>query len=689
MRRSIRLLAIAATVACGSLISSPNYSSTCCAQASVEPSVSAEPTVGKTNVPIRKVVLFSSGVGYFEHSGSVEGDASTQLQFGASQINDVLKSLVLEDSGGNVSSVSYASQDPLDKTLKSFQVDITADPSLDQLLNQLRGAKVTVALPTEQVDGTILGVEKRLMPAGNNKPYESAVLNLVSDGAIRSIGLSDIRNIRLDDPELQDELTKALAALAGARDQDKKPVTIHFSGQGKRDVLMGYVVQTPVWKTSYRLVLGGANESQGKLQGWAIVENQTDNDWNDVQLSLVSGRPISFIEDLYQPLYVDRPTVGPQQIASVGPQIYESGIVAQQMAAANTDGNRTKSAIEDSMAGEAAAPMDITQSIQAIASTAKIGELFQYSIGKVNLPRQSSAMLPIVTDPIEVQKISIYNRAVLVGNPLNGARLKNTTGKHLLGGPLTVFEADSYAGDAQIDDLPPGQDRLISYGIDLQTHVDSTSDGGTDETLTAKIVGGVLQVTHQYVMTTVYDAQNKSDHDKTLLIEHPFQQGDWKLIDTPDPVEKTDLLDRFEEVVPAGKTADFVVKERRIADETFAMTDGDIDSTLAYVKNGAIPQKVKEALQKAAAMKQSLADLQRQMEADQAREQGIVSDQSRIDQTLRTISENTQLYARLLEKLNKQESELDKLRSDESDLTQQTTDQQKQLADYLSSLNVG
>ena len=112
------------------------------------------------------------------------------------------------------------------------------------------------------------------------------------------------------------------------RDQDKKPVTINFTGDGERHVRIGYVVETPVWKTSYRLILPAGAQDKPKIQGWAIVENQTDNDWNGVQLSLVSGRPISFIQDLYQPLYIPRPVVQPELYVSLTPQQYDGGIAA-------------------------------------------------------------------------------------------------------------------------------------------------------------------------------------------------------------------------------------------------------------------------------------------------------------------------------------------------------------------------
>jgi len=285
----------------------------------------------RTDVPIKSVVLFSSGVGYFEHAGTVRGDGSTELRFKTAQINDILKSLVLSDlDGGRVTTITYPSQDPISKTLRSFQVDITNNPTMASLLNQLRGARVTIQYQAEKLTGTILGVEYRAKPVDKGDPIQVPVLNLLTGAMIRSFDLTAIASLTLDDPQLQDELTKALVALSQARDQDKKPVTINFVGSGERRVRIGYVVETPIWKTSYRLMM---NDKNGSLQGWAIVENQTESDWNNVSLSLVSGRPISFIMDLYQPLYLQRPTVVPELFAGLRPQVYDAGVDANRAAA--------------------------------------------------------------------------------------------------------------------------------------------------------------------------------------------------------------------------------------------------------------------------------------------------------------------------------------------------------------------
>jgi len=673
-----------------------------------------QPATAPADVPVKAVVLYSSGVGYFEHFGTVQGDGSTQLNFKTQQINDILKSLVLQDlDGGKVNAITYPSQDPIAKTLASFQVNISSNPPLAELLNQLRGARVTVGYLSEKVSGIVLGVEKRMIPQENNAPpMESWVMNLLHDATIRQVELNKISDVKIEDPKLQDELTRALTALSQARDKDKKPVSIAFQGQGDRRVRIGYVVETPVWKTSYRLLLsGGGADDKSRLQGWAIVENQTDNDWNDVQLSLVSGRPISFIQDLYQPLYIPRPVVVPEMYASLRPQMYEGGLAdakdaskfgrapqsqrKMETAARNAPAAAAAPAQVGGMGGqlgdaaaELAAPMDAASSVSSVASASKIGELFQYTVGNVTLPRQKSAMLPIITDSIEVEKLSIYNASVLPKNPLNGARVKNTTDKHLLAGPITVLEGSTYAGDAQVDNLPPGEERLLSYGIDLQVKVDATKNRSTNAVQTGKIVKGVLQITRKMVAEQDYLIDNKSDHAKTVIVEHPIRQQ-WKLVDTEKPIETTDTLYRFKGPVEAGKASKLTVKEEIVTGEAIALLNCDPGTMAMYVQTGEIPQPVRDQITKAMQLKQAIMTTEQTINERNGQIAGIAEEQARIRENMKTVDRAGQYYKRLEAKLNEQESQIEKLQSERDDLTKQRETQQKELEEYLNGLNVG
>ncbi len=700
----------------------------------------------QADVPVKVVVLFSSGVGYFEHAGAVTGSTSTELRFKTQQINDILKSLLLQDmGGGKVTTVVYPSQDPIEKTLRSFQVDITGDPSLSALLGQLRGAKVQVVTAAgETLAGTILGVEKK-SKASDKAVIEVWVLNLISGGTIRAVELGDTKKIELEDKQLQEEISKALTALAQARDQDKKPVTINFAGQGERQVRIGYVVETPIWKTSYRLVLPGvgaakdgpeerkgddknaagkAGAEKPKLLGWAIVENQTDNDWANVQLSLVSGRPISFIQDLYRPLYVPRPVVQPELYASLRPQTYEAGMDKADKAVALSDEDRNatglaaappkpaaaalrrglgRKEVEGEAKGAAAngafamekageqlayQPMkDMAASVQSVASAAKVGELFQYTVGNVSLPRQRSAMIPIITDEVEIEKLSIYNPGVLARNPLYGARIKNITGKHLLQGPITVIEGASYAGDAKIDNVPPGQERLISYGIDLQMLVDAKNNKYEDEIIAGRIVKGVLWLSHKHVATQEYLAENKGDQNKMLVIEHGFRAG-WKLVSPEKYAEKTDAIYRFKEPVAAGKSAKVTVVEENVDRQTMGLVGADVGSIEIYTKTAKIPASVKDVLVKAIGLKNAMTDTQRQIQELRKQITDITQEQTRIRENLKTVDRNSEYGNRLLKKLNDQETAIEKLQASVKESQGSFDQQRKDLESYLMATTV-
>jgi len=707
----------ALSIAAGALVSvTPSFA---------EPAPATQPAAVQADVPVKAVVLFSSGVGYFEHFGTVKGDGSTELRFKTNQINDILKSLILQDlDGGRVNTIQYPSQDPIAKTLSSFQIDISANPSLAGLLNQLRGAKVSVVAAEGNLDGVVLGAESRPVPVPQGaQPVNEWILNLLSHGTIKQVSLNKLSSITLEDKKLQDELDRALAALAQSRDQDKKPVTINFTGQGERRVKLGYVVETPIWKTSYRLILNAANVAAGpnapatvnKLQGWAIVENQTDNDWVNVQLSLVSGRPISFVQDLYQPLYIPRPVVKPELYASLKPQTYEGGMANKaenapslSMASSATPGApgqaMKRSAARQNVGGalfggggggggetdEAEkAAMDASASVQSIASASKMGELFQYTVGNVSLPRQKSAMIPIITDDVEVEKLSIYNQSVLEKNPLNGARVKNTTGKHLLQGPITVLDGAAYAGDAQIDNLPPGQERLLSYGIDLQMKVDASDHKQNSSMLSGKIVKGVLYITNKNIDEQTYLAENKGDAEKTLVTEQPRLQ-DWKLIEgETKPIETTDTLYRFKGKVAAGKANKLVVRQEFVTDEAIAILGTNVDQLVFYTQREEIPKAVRDALVDVIARRQEMAAIDNQIVQKNNQLRSYPGEQARIRENIKIFDQNSESRRRLQTKLDAQETEIEGLQAEVQDLQKQRAKKQAEFEKSLEALNVG
>jgi hypothetical protein len=553
------------------------------------------------------------------------------------------------------------------------------------------------------------------------------MLNISTAEGLRSVKMMDVQRVRFTNPVLENELRRALDTLALSHDTLKKSVQLHFSGDGKRKVKVGYVIEAPIWKTSYRLVL----DKDGKpyLQGWAIVENPTDEDWGTVKMALVSGRPISFKMDLYNPLYINRPTVEPELFASLRPQAYEGGFKpeAEALARNRTADEKAKGELKGAggpmqarRSGAAKEAKDMAYEMDAIkksvpsaasgmdrdfarqlgermelgsvassATASKLGDFFQYVIDHpVNLGRQKSALLPIVGKDIEGTRISLYNPNVQVKHPLLGLRFKNTTGVHLSQGPVTVFEGSTYAGDARILDVTPNDERLITYAVDLGTEVIPQNPNGSSRITSVKAVKGIVHVTRRNREEKVYKINNKSEIDRTLVIEHPNRTNQqFKLVDTPKPVEELAAVYRFETKVEAGKSAEYKVAEERDQGEQITLSNAQ-DDTIKFVMNlseasPALKAKLTEALKVKHVWDESRRELQ-QIGADIQR---IAADQDRIRKNLRETPKEAEVYQDYLKKLSAQEKEMDKLTEKQKALMAQEHEARKSFDAFLTNLN--
>lgn len=661
-------------------------------------------------VPLSRVVLFSSGVGYFERDGSVDGDASVELSFRTEQINDMLKSMVLQDlSGGTIAPVTYAPQDPLEKTLSSFAIDISDNPRMADLWDRLRGTRVQVTAE-QPVEGIVFGAEQQEKSVGD-KVMTFDVLNLLTDKGLVEVPLWSVRSIKVLDPKVDGDLRKALDAIDKSRDSEKRPVTLSFKGQGKRDVRIGYLLETPVWKTSYRLV----NEKEGLyLQGWAIVENTTDEDWSNVNLTMVSGRPISFTMDLYQPLYSERPEVAVQVQQAARPQVFAGAIEREEVAAeepmaAGRAGRRLGAMAAPPPPSPAAAPAEYggfgggmgmaqvaAKPVFSLADTGaasmaqggKVGTLFRYAINQpVTVPRKRSAMIPILGQKIDGEMVSVYNRSADAKHPMNGIKLKNTSGLHLMGGPITVFDGGVYGGDALIEDVTPGEERLLTYAMDLAVEVEPATKSAPQQLLSAKIVNGILSLTRKQRMDTVYTVKNSAEEKRTVIVEHPLR-ADWTLLEPKQADERTQTNYRFRLQLEPKQTAKLTVSEECPIVEVVELVSQDVKRINLLVAQPQLDPKVKASLQKLADLQTELADLTAQRTERETRVKEIEQEQNRIRQNMRELDRTSELYKSYVTKLTAQETEFDKLRGEIQQLRQQETDKKAAIADYVKGLNL-
>lgn len=688
-------------------------------------SLAAE-ALGDADLPLKRITLYRSGVGSFEREASLQGDQTVSLRFETSQVNDILKSLVLLDlDGGKVGAVAYASQAPLERRLAGFEVDLSGAPSIETLFRGLRGAKVKLASTDGEIEGTILNVENRktvVPPAqgGNPAHFDEPYVTIVTDKGVRAVAISRVGTFEFADAKLAAELGKALAAIAEQRADRLKSVDLTFNGPaGKaRRVVAAYVHEMPVWKASYRLVLADDKAKKPLVQGWAIVENTTDSDWENVSLSLASGRPVSFTMDLYQPIFGARPNVPVPVPGALAGRSFEDGTRFLARAASGAGGApasapmRASAMVANQVVGEAdrlAAKSDAFYDRQdgslavkgtmgslemgSMASTSQAegveaGEQFLYTVSApVSIQRQRSAMLPILSSEIEARRISIYNPNDGLKNPMRGVSLVNSSGLHLMPGPVAVFDAGVYAGDAQIPHTSRGASRLLAYALDLD--VAARSESRDDQTVAKLVIsnGRIVQSIVQKAQTTYFFDNRDAGRGRTVLVEHPRRYG-WDLVEPKSPIETTASAHRFETEVPAGKPGEFKVVEQTTIGTEIGVTDIDQRTLLHYSTNGAASKAVVDAITKAAQMQGEINGTKARIESLNTESREITQDQSRVRENMGRIDRNSDLYARYMKKLGEQESRVEKITEEQDSARATLKTQEAALNAYLTTLNV-
>ena len=288
--------------------------------------------VGDSNrLPVKRVVLYKNGVGYFEHSARVHGNQELAIDFTTAQLNDVLKSLTVMDLGdGRISGVRYNSIAPLDERLKALRLPFGERVTRSDFLSALRGSRVEVRSGATVVSGRLLSVEQEQRTTDKGVAYQVTAFAVMTDtGEMRNFELGPAVSVRLADRDLNDEVGRYLNLVGSSRARDLRRMTISATGTGDRDIFVSYISEVPVWKSTYRIILPDKPNEKPLLQGWAIVDNTIGEDWKDVQLSLIAGAPQSFIQDISQPLYARRPVVALPQAMMLTPQTHEGTLTGQ------------------------------------------------------------------------------------------------------------------------------------------------------------------------------------------------------------------------------------------------------------------------------------------------------------------------------------------------------------------------
>jgi hypothetical protein len=679
-------------------------------------SASAGETDAGSRLPVRRVVLYKNGVGYFEHSARVHGDQDLAIDFTTSQLNDVLKSLTAVDLGdGHISGVRYNSIAPLDERLKVLRLPFGEQITQVDFLAALRGAHVEVRNGSDTATGRLLSVEKEKRFTEKGESYEVTAFSVISDaGDMRSFDLGSNTSVRLVEHDLNDEVGKYLNLIGSSRARDLRRMTISATGTGDREIFVSYISEVPVWKSTYRIILPEKPNDKPVLQGWAIVDNTVGEDWRDVQLSLIAGAPQSFIQDISRPLYTRRPVVPLPQAAMLTPQTQEAAMSAPAPVVAQTfDANAETSLTIDSQPAAihgggvgggmlraqasngnlkqwvAQSPFDAVAKQQAEADAKDLGDYFEYNLKqKITIGKNQSALVPILQSPIGAEKVTIWNENTR--EIRRALWITNSSGLTLDSGTFNILESDTFAGEGLIETVHPAERRLISYAADPALRVTMEQESSEKPITRIHIVKGLMYLTREQNDSRKYTLHNADAFPREVVIEHPAREN-WKLSEGPKPEETSASYLRFRVAVPAGQTANLQIAEFHPESSEFALTNLDEKQIALITQQRQITSAMQDAFRRVLDQKNKVDSLGTQIKARQHEIETITKDQARVRENMKALkgsAEEKALLQRYAHQLDAQEDRLNALNKEISDLQEKQTQARNQLDQIVQQITL-
>ena len=677
-------------------------------------------------LPVTHVILYKNGVGYFEHAGRVHGSQDINVNFTTAQLNDVLKSLTVLDLGkGRITGVSYNSAAPLERRLGSLRLPVGENPTTAQFLDALRGARLEVRSGSESASGRLLSIEERDLPGKVDQKITVTQISVVSEsGEIRLFDLTPSTSVRVAEKEVNEEVGKYLGLVASTRDQDVRRMTISTAGDGERSLLVSYISEVPVWKSTYRIVI--PSEGKPLLQGWAIVDNTVGEDWNDVELSLVAGAPQSFVQQLSQPYYTRRPVVALPENAMLTPQTHEATIEPQTvvvngqlaspaMIAGGVPGGamggaiggvvssipqaQTSSGSGGGVGGgnfkawiarpDATEVAENLESGTTVGETHELGDLFEYKLkDRVTIRKNQSALVPILQSRIDAEKVSVWNPSQ--SSVLRALWVNNTSNLTLDGGSFNVLEDAAFAGEGLMDAIKPGEKRLLSYAADLGVLVNAKQKADNQRVTKVIIEHGLMTQSTEERQENTYTIRNRDASPREVVIEHPARPG-WKLTDNEKPAESSASFHRFRITVEPRKTTTLLVKEYRPISNRYQLSNVTDNDIKFFLDQKMINADVEKALRRIVAQKNDIAVLEAVITGRRAQVSSISDDQQRVRENMKALkgsAEEKALVERYVRELNEQEDRVQSLRREIAETQQKRDTAQGALQGMIEALQM-
>jgi hypothetical protein len=641
---------------------------------------------------VKKIVVYKHGVGYFEREGKVRDTQKIVLAFKSAQMKDLLKSLYAVDlDGGRIATISYDTKDPLSKQLEDILIRVPEQSALTQFLMQLKGARVEATIGGETVVGSVVGIEPvvKQTAAGNATSYKLVLFR--DDGKIQPVDLLEVSSLKLLDEGLQKDLKRLLDITLKAKYSDRKSVVLDAQGQGERTVRVGYIIETPIWKTSYRLLFQDGQKPL--LQGWAILENTTDEDWENVDVSFVAGSPMSFIMDLYTAYYPARHeipvgvTAAPKPLEPMAPPAPAAkagaALGARRMAAADALEKADRGAERESLR-KATLAEALENAVVPAAEGVEVGDLFAYQAReKVSVKRGQAALVPILSERLDGAERVLHWRAGAGERPLNSVLFKNTTSLTLEAGPVTIFDGSTCIGEGLLRRvLKKDMKDMIAYAVEAGVSVETRVNHRHDPVTRGRIANGVLTLTHTQNVESVYALKNQGAKDVVLWLDHA-RLGGFALAEPAKAEEEVDGQYRFKLELKAGAAAEHKVRETQPVSTTVALLQTPAETIRVYAQQRYLSDGAKKFL---AELAQAQGDLNRlrQEEGELTQERGRLNeDDARIRQNLgvlRADAAELEMRRKYLQRLQDSDARQEQIKGLLKDKAQQRAGLERDLA---------
>jgi hypothetical protein len=618
-------------------------------------------------LPLSRIILSSSGLAHFTHSGSVTGGASIDLSVRLHQVDDILKSLTVLDKEGAVGAVSLPGKAPLDELFRDLPFGPDALESRTAMLNALVGSEVEITGPVS-AKGRIFGVETEevALPSNAGRTSRHRLTLMTEKGLVQAL-LDEITVLRFSDRQAEAQIGRALSGFTENRAKERRRVSIGFLGQGTRQVAISYVVPAPIWKTAYRLVLPKEGTS-ARLQGWAILENLTGGDWKDVDLTLVSGNPVTLHQPLYTAFFADRTEVSVVSAARVTPT-REDAVSAPKAAAAAVPASRA--AMVSRAAPPSPAPNVLAEAAQATAAEEASTQLLFRFPAKVSLATGHTMMVPFADREISMTRAWLYQLGTSARHPLAAVRLRNDGDTGLPAGIVTAFDtaADgsmNFVGDAQLPLIGKGEVKFVTFALDSKTQI-RREDRGVVLTALGKGVNGVLTLTTRSRRTLAFEVTAPPDEQREIIIEEPRATG-WRPGPEIKDVEETPTLIRYRIMAPKGEITKGTLALERTDSQTVTLTDLPIEDILARISGlQSESAGLRDTVARLGAIVADTNKARAQRSQIESERKKLADDQERIRRNLESVGQQSDLGRRYLDMLKTQEDRFAELaRSDQA-----------------------